>query len=143
MELKERGGRGDKTPYLKWLCDSLGVTRPKTVTDLQDLIIEASKHPDAASIPALAQLVLGRGTRSAVLTVGAGVQFRDTEPTINESDWIFVDLERLVTGGITDTQASVLRKTSKVFESVLKTLPTVPVKVESKNISAMVSELVA
>ena len=59
--------------------------------------------------------LVGRGTRHAVLTVSSTVEYRDTEPTVNESDWMFCDLERLVAGGITEAQASVLRKTSKAM----------------------------
>ena len=112
-----------KTPYLSWLCKSLGINRPRTLEALQDLIIEAALHPDAASVPAIEQLLLGRGTRHAVLTVGSTVEYRDTEPTVNESDWIFCDLERLVAGGITDAQASVMRKTSKAMWKALDCKP--------------------
>ncbi len=37
----------------------------------------------------------------------------------NESDWIYMDLEQLVLGGITDTQGSVLRKTSEAFTKAI------------------------
>ena len=104
-----------KTPYLSWLCKAMGTTRPRSLKDLQDLIVEASKHEGAAAIPAISELTVGRGTRHAVLTVRANVEYKDTEPTVNESDWIFMDLERLVLGGITDTQGSVLRKTGRAF----------------------------
>jgi hypothetical protein len=108
-----------KTPYLSWLCQSMGVHRPRTLKALQELIVEASEHEASKSIPAIAELQVGRGTRHAVLTVRADVEYRDTEPTVNESDWIFVDLERLVLGGITDTQASVLRKTAEAFDKAV------------------------
>lgn len=118
-----------KTPYLSWLCKSLGVTaRPRSLSALQDLIVEASEQEGSESIPAIAELAVGRGTRHAVLTVGANVQYEDTEPTVNESDWTFIDLERLVIGGITDAQASVLRKTSQAYEkaAALKEPPVKP-----------------
>lgn len=108
-----------KTPYLSWLCQSMGVTRPRNLKALQDLIAEASEHEASKGVPAIAELQVGRGTRHAVLTVRADVEYRDTEPTVNESDWIFVDLERLVLGGITDTQASVLRKTAEAFDQAV------------------------
>jgi len=63
-----------------------------------------------------------------VLTVNPKVEYRDTEPTVNESDWMFIDLERLVIGGITDTQASVIRKTATAFEKATEgqAVPTLP-----------------
>ena len=38
---------------------------------------------------------------------------------VNESDWVLYDLERLIVGGITDTQASVIRKTAEAFTVAL------------------------
>lgn len=131
-----------KTPYLSWLCKSMGVSRPRTLKALQDLLIEAGEHPAAASVPAIHQLLLGRGTRHAVLTVNPQVEYKDTEPVVNEGDWVFYDLERLVMGGITDTQASVIRKTAEAFTTALgKTAPApMPLQQESKE---MVMELLA
>lgn len=115
-ELEALGSKANpKTPYLSWLVKAMGTTRPRTLKDLQDLIVEASEHEGSVAIPAIAELLVGRGTRHAVLTVGTDVQYSDTEPTVNESDWVFCDLERLVLGGITDTQAAVLRKTADAF----------------------------
>ncbi len=130
-ELEElRSGKSSpKTPYLSWLVKAMGTTRPKTLKALQELIVEAAAHPESTSIPAIEQLLVGRGTRHAVLTVGSDVQYRDTEPTVNESDWKLMDLERLVLGGITETQASVLRKTSEAFT---KAVGTQPVEVRPK-----------
>lgn len=109
-----------KTPYLSWLCKAMGVTRPRTLNDIQELIIEASQQKGSEAVPAIAELLVGRGTRHAVLTVGSSVQYSDTEPTVNESDWKFIDLERLVLGGITPTQASVLRKTAEAFSKAVE-----------------------
>lgn len=123
MEELNSGKSHPKTPYLSWLCKAIGITRPRSLADLQDILIEASKDPASSAVPAIEQLLVGRGTRHAVLTVGAKVQYRDTEPVVSESDWIFCDLERLVTEGITDTQASVIRKTSQAFTKVLSEQP--------------------
>jgi hypothetical protein len=109
--------KSSKTPYLSWLCKAMGVTRPRTLAELQDVIIEASKQDGHEAVPAITELTVGRGTRHAVMTVGSNVQYNDTEPTVNESDWRFIDLERLVLGGITETQASVLRKTAEAFKT--------------------------
>ena len=142
MEQLNSGNQRAKTPYLSWLCKSMGVTRPRSLKALQDLLVEAGEHPEAASIPAIHQLLVGRGTRYAVLTVNSQVQFMDTEPVVNESDWMFHDLERLVMGGITDTQASVLRKTADAFtDAISKEAPT-PAKPEVNN-RAMVADLLA
>ena len=112
----------------------MGVTRPRTLEALQSLLIEAGEHPEAASIPAIHQLLVGRGTRHAILTVNPQVEYKDTEPVVNESDWVLYDLERLVIGGITDTQASVIRKTAEAFTAAIsKEVPTPkPVQQESK-----------
>lgn len=115
-----------KTPYLSWLCKSLGITRPRSLKALQDIIIEAAQHPEAASIPAIHQLLVGRGTRHAVLTVNPQVEYQDTEPVVNESDWMLCDLERLVIGGMTDAQASVIRKTALAFEKATEEQAVAP-----------------
>lgn len=116
MELLDKNSRA-KTPYLSWLCNALGLSaRPRNLKAFQDLIVEASHQKGSECISAIAELAVGRGTRHAVLTVGAAVEYQNTEPTVNESDWTFIDLERLVLGGITDTQASVLRKTAEAFK---------------------------
>ena len=144
MELLASGKHRVKTPYLSWLCKSMGVNRPRTLKDLQDLLIEAGNHPEAASVPAIHQLLVGRGTRHAILTVSPQVEYKDTEPVVNESDWMFYDLERLVMGGITDTQASVIRKTAEAFTAAIaKEAPApapAPAQQESKE---MVMELLA
>ena len=142
MELLASGNRRVKTLYLSWLCKSMGVNRPRTLKDLQDLLVEASSHPEAASVPAIHQLLVGRGTRHAILTVSPQVEYKDTEPVVNESDWMFYDLERLVMGGITDTQASVIRKTAEAFTAAIaKEGPApAPAQQESKE---MVMELLA
>ncbi len=108
-----------KTPYLSWLVSALGVNRVKSLEALQELVIEASQHPVAAAIPALAELAAGRGTLNAVLCVGTDVAYRDTEPVVSENDWRFFDLERLTLNGLSTTQAAVIRKTSKAFEEAL------------------------
>lgn len=131
-----------KTPYLSWLCKSMGVTRPSTLEALQDLLIEAGVHPEAASIPAIHQLLVGRGTRHAILTVHSKVEYKDTEPVVNESDWVLYDLERLVIGGITDTQASVIRKTAEAFNAAIAQKPVQPTSIESEK-TEMVAELLA
>ena len=105
-------------------------------------MIEAAQHPESAAVPAIQQLLVGRGTRHAVLTVNPTVQYRDTEPVVNEADWIFCDLERLITEGITDTQASVIRKTSQAFEMVLREATQVSVSPASKD-RMQVAELLA
>ena len=120
---KFSGNSSSKTPYLSWLCKALGVPRPKSLAALQDLVIEAAKHPEAESIPAISQLLVGRGTRYAVLTVAASVELRDTEPVVSENDWIFMDLERLVLSGVTQTQGNVLRKTEQAFQKALTSTP--------------------
>ena len=131
-----------KTPYLSWLCKSMGVSRPKSLEALQDLLIEAGQHPDAPALPAIHQLLVGRGTRHAVLTVNPQVQYKDTEPVVNESDWVLYDLERLVISGITDTQASVIRKTSEAFTTAIhKQVPT-PIKSQQEG-SGIALELLA
>lgn len=128
QELKELNSKTKpKTPYLSWLCKSMGTTRPRSLKDLQDLIVEASQQEGSEAIPAIAELAVGRGTRHAVLTVGSTVQYQDTEPTVSENDWTFIDLERLVLGGVTDTQASVLRKTAEAFAQAVSPTP-VPTK---------------
>ena len=109
-----------KTPYLSWLCKAMGISRPRTLEALQDILIEAGQHEEALTIPAIQQLLVGRGTRHAVLTVAPTVEHVDTEPVVNESDWILYDLERLVIGGISDTQASVIRKTAKAFDKAVE-----------------------
>ncbi len=120
-----------KTPYLKWLCGALGIPRVRSLTDLQDLVIEASQHPEADKLPVLKELSVGRGTRSAVLCVGSSVQHRDTEPVVDESDWKFIDVERLVMAGITDTQANVIRKTARALTQTLAADPA-PVAQQEK-----------
>lgn len=123
-DLNSSKGR-TKTPYLTWLCKAMGITRPKELGQLQDILIEAAKHPGSEAVPAIEQLLVGRGTRHAVMTVGPHVQYRDTEPVVNESDWIFYDLDRLLADGLTDTQASVIRKSSQAFDKVLKQMPQI------------------
>lgn len=123
MEELSSGKARAKTPYLSWLCKAMGITRPRSIAELQDILIEAAQQPGSDAVPAIEQLLVGRGTRHAVLTVSNKVQYRDTEPVVNEGDWIFCDLERLGSEGITDTQAAVIRKTSQAFERVLSEKP--------------------
>lgn len=118
-----KGKTKPKTPYLSWLTRAMGVNRPRSLEALQELIVEAAEHPESRAIPAIEQLLVGRGTRHAVLTVAADVEYRDTEPTVSENDWRLMDLERLVQGGITETQASVLRKTSEAFSKAVQESP--------------------
>ena len=142
VEALASGKQRVKTPYLSWLCKSMGVTRPRTLEALQSLLIEAGEHPEAASIPAIHQLLVGRGTRHAILTVNPKVEYKDTEPVVNESDWVLYDLERLVIGGITDTQASVIRKTAEAFKAAIAKKTVQPPAIESEK-TEMVTELLA
>lgn len=123
LEALNSGNTRAKTPYLSWMVKGMGTTRPKTLEALQQLIIDAAADPESVKVPAIQQLLVGRGTRHAVLTVSPDVQYRDTEPTVAESDWKLMDLERLVMGGITETQASVLRKTSQAFTQAIQQQP--------------------
>ena len=121
----------------------MGVSRPRTLADLQDLVIEASEHPEAESIPAIAQLLVGRGTRHAVLTVAPSVELRDTEPVVSENDWILMDLERLVLSGVTQTQGNVLRKTEAAFFKALATADEVKPAVRDESKRQHTIELLA
>lgn len=120
LEELNSGKTQPKTPYLSWLCKAMGITRPRTLEALQNILIEAGQHEEALTIPAIHQLLVGRGTRHAVLTVAPTVEHVDTEPVVNESDWVLHDLERLVVGGISNTQASVIRKTAKAFDRAIE-----------------------
>ncbi len=120
--------RSSKTPYLSWLSKAMGITKPHSLEALQDIIIEASRIPEASAVPAIRQLAVGRGTRYAVMTVNPKVEYHDTQPVVSESDWIMCDLERLVMGGMTDAQAAVLRKTSEAYYQAIKTVTVKPVK---------------
>ena len=104
-----------KTEYLSWLVKSIGQTRPRTLADLQELMIEANAAPGSEVIPAIGELAIGRGTRTAVLTITPEVEFGDTEPVVCESSYCLYDLERLQ-GEMTSAQAHVINKMVRVFE---------------------------
>ena len=79
-----------KTEYLSWLCQSIGVARPKDLGMFQNLMIEAAASPGSEVLPAIGELAVGRGTRTAVLTIAADVEFNDTEPVVCESSGAFM-----------------------------------------------------
>ncbi|QNI53372.1 hypothetical protein SynBIOSE41_00840 [Synechococcus sp. BIOS-E4-1] len=112
-----------KTEYLSWLCRTIGVTRPKDLAAFQDLMVEADAAKGSEVIPAIGELAIGRGTRTAVLTIGADVEFVDTEPVVCESSYCLYDLERLQ-GEMTSAQAHVVNKMARVFEECCKTKQT-------------------
>ena len=107
-----------KTEYLSWLVKAIGQTRPRTLSDLQDLMVEADATPGSEVIPAIGELAIGRGTRTAVFAIAPEVSFGDTEPVAYESSYCLYDLERLQ-GEMTSAQAHVINKMSKVFEECL------------------------
>ena len=104
-----------KTEYLSWLCKAIGTTRPSDLAAFQDLMVEANAAPGSEVMPAIGELAIGRGTRTAVLTIGAEVEFNDTEPVVCESSYCLYDLERLQ-GEMTSAQAHIINKMSGVFE---------------------------
>ena len=111
-----------KTEYLSWICKSLGVNRPSGLAAFQDLMIEANATPGSEVMPAIGELAIGRGTRTAVLTIDADVEFGDTEPVVCESSYCFYDLKRLQ-GEMTPAQAHVMNKMTGVFEGCIENKP--------------------
>ena len=107
-----------KTEYLSWLVKSMGQTRPRTLSDLQDLMVEANAAEGSSIIPAIGELAIGRGTRAAVLTIAPDVEFTETEPVVCESSYCLYDLERLQ-GEMTPAQAHVINKMARVFEECI------------------------
>lgn len=114
MALRSKSAR-TKTEYLSWLVKAMGQTRPRTLTELQDLMVEANAAEGSEVIPAIGELAIGRGTRAAVLTIAPDVEFTETEPVVCESSYCLYDLERLQ-GEMTSAQAHVINKMVKVFE---------------------------
>lgn len=108
-----------KTEYLSWICTALGVNRPKGLAEFQELMVEANAAPGSEVMPAIGELAIGRGTRTAVLTIYADVEFNDTEPVVCESSYCFYDLERLQ-AEMTPAQAHVINKMNGVFEDCIK-----------------------
>lgn len=108
-----------KTEYLSWLSKALGINRPSTLSDFQDVMIEAHAVPGSEVLPAIGELAIGRGTRSAVLSIDSAVEFNDTEPVVCESSYRFYDLERLQ-NEMTSAQAHVMNKMATVFEDCIK-----------------------
>lgn len=111
-----------KTEYLSWICKALGINRPSSLAEFQDLMIEADAAPGSEAMPAISELAIGRGTRTAVLTIGSEVEFGDTEPVVCESSYCFYDLERLQSE-MTSAQAHVMNKMTGVFEECIKNKP--------------------
>ena len=107
-----------KTEYLSWLCRAIGVSRPRTLEAMQELMVEADAAPGSSVIPAIGELAIGRGTRTAVLAVTPEVEFNDTEPVVCESNYCFYDLERLQ-GEMTSAQAHVINRMVSVFKDCL------------------------
>jgi len=94
---------------------AIGQTRPRTLSDLQDLMVETDASPGSEVIPAIGELAIGRGTRTAVFAIAPDVSFGDTEPVVCESSYCLYDLERLQ-GEMTSAQAHVINKMAQVFE---------------------------
>jgi len=107
-----------KTEYLSWICKALGINRPSSLSDFQDTMVEANAAPGSEVMPAIGELAIGRGTRTAVLTIGSDVEFGDTEPVVCESSYCFYDLERLQSE-MTSAQAHVMNKMTGVFEDCI------------------------
>ncbi|MDB4655054.1 hypothetical protein OAE53_01665, partial [bacterium] len=136
-----------KTEYLSWICKALGINRPSSLAAFQDVMVEANAAPGSEVMPAIGELAIGRGTRTAVLTIGSDVEFGDTEPVVCESSYCFYDLERLQ-AEMTPAQAHVINKMTGVFEECINnkqqmTATIIPVSPEQRSATQQALELLS